>query len=51
MGGKRTSIFRHSRESGNLARQEKCVSDLELIDAANPGWRDLAEDFGFPPLG
>ncbi len=24
---------------------------LELIEAANPDWRDLAEDFGFPPLG
>jgi putative endonuclease len=23
---------------------------LELIEAANPEWRDLAEDFGFPPL-
>ena len=23
---------------------------LELIEAANPEWRDLAEDFGFPAL-
>jgi putative endonuclease len=23
---------------------------LELIEAANPDWRDLAEDFGFPPF-
>ncbi|MFL6795687.1 MAG: GIY-YIG nuclease family protein [Sphingomicrobium sp.] len=23
---------------------------LELIEAANPEWRDLAEDFGFAPL-
>ena len=23
---------------------------LELIEAANPDWRDLAADFGFPPL-
>ena len=23
---------------------------LELIEAANPDWRDLAEDIGFPPL-
>ena len=23
---------------------------LELIEADNPEWRDLAEDFGFPPL-
>ena len=23
---------------------------LELIEAANPDWRDLAEDFGFAPL-
>src|SRR5437016_1973654 len=23
---------------------------LELIEAENPVWRDLAEDFGFPPL-
>jgi len=24
---------------------------LELIEAANPDWLDLAEDFGFAPLG
>jgi putative endonuclease len=24
---------------------------LELIEAGNPEWRDLAEDLGFPPLG
>jgi putative endonuclease len=24
---------------------------LELIESANPEWRDLAEDFGFDPLG
>ncbi len=23
---------------------------LELIEAGNPDWRDLAEDFGFDPL-
>jgi putative endonuclease len=23
---------------------------LELIEGLNPGWRDLAEDFGFDPL-
>ena len=23
---------------------------LELIEADNPTWRDLAEDFGFEPL-
>jgi len=23
---------------------------LELIEAGNPEWRDLADDFGFPPL-
>jgi putative endonuclease len=23
---------------------------LQLIEAANPDWRDLAEDFGFAPL-
>ncbi len=23
---------------------------MELIEAGNPDWRDLAEDFGFPPL-
>jgi hypothetical protein len=22
----------------------------DLIDAVNPSWRDLAEDFGFPAL-
>ncbi len=26
------------------------VWKLELIEADNLGWRDLAEDFGFPPL-
>ena len=24
---------------------------LRLIEAENPDWRDLAEDFGFEPLG
>ncbi|AJA09292.1 putative endonuclease [Sphingopyxis fribergensis] len=24
---------------------------LELIESANPDWRDLAEDFGFAPIG
>jgi putative endonuclease len=24
---------------------------LRLIEEGNPGWRDLAEDFGFEPLG
>ena len=24
---------------------------LELIEASNPDWRDLAEDFGFASLG
>lgn len=24
---------------------------LELIESTNPDWRDLAEDFGFDPLG
>ena len=23
---------------------------LRLIEEANPGWRDLAEDFGYEPL-
>ena len=23
---------------------------LDLIETENPNWRDLAEDFGFPPL-
>ena len=23
----------------------------DLVNAGNPGWRDLAEDFGFEPLG
>jgi putative endonuclease len=26
------------------------VWKLELIEKGNLGWRDLAEDFGFPPL-
>lgn len=24
---------------------------VELVEAKNPEWRDLAEDLGFPPLG
>ena len=24
---------------------------LELVEAGNPEWRDLAEDFEFPSLG
>jgi putative endonuclease len=24
---------------------------FDLIESVNPEWRDLAEDFGFPPLG
>ena len=24
---------------------------LELIESANPDWRELAEDFGFDPIG
>jgi putative endonuclease len=36
--------------------REKCIKKwnrawkVELIEAANPDWRDLAEDFGFAPL-
>jgi putative endonuclease len=36
--------------------REKCIKKwnrawkLELIEAANPDWRDLAEALGFPPL-
>ena len=31
----------------NWQRQWK----IELIEAANPDWRDLAEELGLPPLG
>jgi hypothetical protein len=59
------AFSRHSRESGNPAKQAKCTRTcgrpshsgawnrawkLELIEAENPDWRDLAEDFGFPPV-
>ena len=27
------------------------VWKLELIEKDNPDWRDLAEDFGFEPIG
>jgi putative endonuclease len=28
----------------------RCAWKIELIEAGNPAWRDLAEDWGFDPL-
>ena len=41
------SAFLREKRIKKWARDWK----LELIEAANPDWRDLAEDLGFPPLG
>jgi len=40
------SAIAHEKQLKNWLRKWK----LALIETANPRWRDLAEDFGFPPL-
>jgi len=40
------SAIAHEKQLKNWLRKWK----LELIETANPRWRDLAEDFGFPTL-
>jgi len=49
--------FEQHSTMGSAITREKRIKKwnrawkLELIEAGNPEWRDLAEDFGFPPLG
>jgi putative endonuclease len=45
----------HATMDGAITREKRIKKwnrawKLELIEAANPDWRDLAEDFGFEPL-
>ena len=45
----------HSTMESAITREKRIKKwnrrwKLELIEAANPTWRDLAEDFGFGPL-
>ena len=47
---------RHSTMEEAILREKRIKKwerswKLELIEAANPDWRDLAEDWGFDPLG
>ena len=46
----------HSTMESAIVREKRIKKwnrawKLELIEADNPEWRDLAEDFGFPALG
>ena len=45
----------HERMDGAIIREKRIKRWLrewkyELVNSMNPTWRDLAEDFGFPPL-
>jgi putative endonuclease len=45
----------HSTMKSAITREKRIKKwnrawKLELIEAANPNWRDLAEDLGFEPL-
>jgi putative endonuclease len=45
----------HATMDGAITREKRIKKwnrawKLQLIEAQNPEWRDLAEDFGFPPL-
>jgi len=46
---------RHATMESAITREKRIKKwnrawKLELIEAANPDWKDLAEDFGFAPL-
>lgn len=55
-GIKRLVWFERHEDIEVAIRREKTVKrwvrpwKFNLIKADNPDWRDLAEDFGFPPL-
>lgn len=55
-GVKRLVWFEQHGAIGEAILREKRIKKwrrawkMELIEAANPLWRDLAEDFGFEPL-
>ena len=55
-GCKRLVWFEMHGEMEQAIRREKQLKNwlrawkMALIEAANPTWRDLAEDFGFEPL-
>jgi putative endonuclease len=55
-GVKRLVWFEQHATMEQAIRREKQIKKwlrvwkLELIEHDNLGWRDLAEDFGFPPL-
>ena len=40
------AAIRREKQIKRWARQWK----YDLVNSANPRWRDLAEDYGFPPL-
>jgi putative endonuclease len=45
----------HSTMENAILREKRIkkwnrASKLQMIEGENPDWRDLAEDFGFPPL-
>jgi putative endonuclease len=54
---KRLVWFERHDEMTEAIRREKAIKrwvrqwKFNVIEAGNPGWRDLAEDFGFPSLG
>ena len=46
---------RHDTMEGAILREKRIKKwnrdwKLQLIEAGNPDWRDLAEDFGFDPI-
>jgi putative endonuclease len=55
-GVERLVWFEMHATMDNAIQREKRIKKwyrkwkLELIETGNPGWRDLAEDFGFAPL-
>jgi putative endonuclease len=48
-------LEQHATMGGAITREKRIKKSnparkLQLIEKSNPDWRDLAEDFGFPPL-